>query len=151
MVLPLREAGGGEEIMRPTKTERLKKEAEIAALQKSREEQEAFLAWAVEKFDLDFSPPYLPQEKKIMLDYYPRRWSTLLRLFPSWESLPEMQRLNCVFVVKFGLNPAEFPLRQIEKNRPDMAIQAAISKVLGKEHGHGSSESFDPALFKFKK
>jgi hypothetical protein len=128
--------------MKPTKTERLKQEAEVRVLQKSKREQEDFLAWAVEKFDLDFSPPYLPQEEKILLDYYPRRWPTLLKVYPTWEYLPEMERTNAVLVIKFNLS-----IKLSLKDSP--AIQKAISETF-KKKGE-SSELFDPDLHKFKK
>jgi len=134
--------------MRPTKIERLKREAEIAALHKSKEEQEGFLAWAVEKFDLDFSPPFLPQEEAILKDYFPRRWPNLLKVYPGWEFLPDMQRTNCVLVIKFNLDVKKFPLHAIKKDVPDMNIMAAISEKQGE---CGSAVDVDPALFKFKR
>ena len=135
--------------MRKTRSEKLAEE--LAAKDQAKKLEER-LGEMVAEFDLDYDgPPYTPHQKAIFMDWAPRRYPELLKVYPSWESLPEMQRTNCVLVVKFGLNPKEFPLRQIEKNRPDMTIQAAISKVLGKEHGHGSGELFDPAVCKFKK
>lgn len=138
--------------MRPTRTEKLEQEAKVAALMKTKEEKEENLKWAVEKFDLDFSPPYLQQEEKIMLDFFPRRWPDLLKVYPEWESLPPMQRLNCVFVIKFNLDRSKFPLHKIRKDHADMNIQEAISEKLANKSGSFDAvDAVDPALVKFKK
>jgi hypothetical protein len=134
--------------MRPTRSERLKQEAERLRLLKTSEEQESFLGWAVKKYDLDYAPPLLPQEEAILKDYFPRRWPDLLKVYPSWESLPHMQRMSCVLVIKFGLDPKRFPLSSIPKDDVDMKIQEAIGKKLGVSSG---SLLVDPELFKFKR
>lgn len=124
--------------MRKTRSEKL---AEELATKEGTSQFEQRLKEMVVQFDLDYDPPYTPQDEAIFMDWAPRRYPELLKVYPSWEYLPEMERTNAVLVVKFNLS-SKLSL----KDSP--AIQKAIGEVLEKKGG--SSELFDSALFKFR-
>ena len=95
----------------------------------------------VKKYDLPFDPPYCAEDADEIIKLSRQaEFAELLRVFPNYQRLTEDEKLNCKLILKFGLDPTQFSLKDRSK------INQAISRKLTSD----SSEA-NPELFKFKR
>jgi len=113
---------------------------------KNSREIKKYLVDCCERFGLDYEPPFSDEEAREIVNMAKQEeHGKLLKMFPNYFKLSEWEQLGAKAILKFGLDPKKFVLKDWPK------INEAIGVKLGASRNAGTSDFTNPDLHKFKK